>query len=154
GGDPTRTRQPAAASVFNRGKLSVTLDPAKPEDRERLVRLIERTDVFIQSLRPGDAEAMGLDYDKLHARNPQLVYCAVTGFGDDGRWRDLPAYEPLGHVLVGTMAYQAGLRDRPIFEALPFAATGAAQLAVIGILAALYRRLDDGFGRRVETSLL
>jgi len=154
GGDPARARQPAAASVFNRGKLSVTLDPAKPEDRAQLIELIARADVFIQSWRPGEAEALGLAYDQLHARSPHLVYCAMTGFGEDGRWRDLPPYEPLVHALLGTMAYQAGRRDRPIFEALPFATTGAAQLAVIGILAALYRRLDDGFGRRVETSLL
>jgi crotonobetainyl-CoA:carnitine CoA-transferase CaiB-like acyl-CoA transferase len=153
GGDPTRRLQPGAVSVFNRGKRGVVLDLTQAEDRERVARLAERADVFIESGRPGAAEAMGLGFAQLHARNPQLVYCSVSGFGDQGRYRDLPPYEPLVHALIGTMAYQAGHREAPIFEALPFASTGAAQLAVVGILAALYRRADDGFGRRVETSL-
>jgi crotonobetainyl-CoA:carnitine CoA-transferase CaiB-like acyl-CoA transferase len=153
GGDPARRSDPAAASVFNRGKRSVVLDVAIAEDRDRLLRLAERADVFIEGWRPGEADALGLGREALRVRNPHLVYCSISGFGGEGRYRNLPAYEPLVHALVGTMAYQSGQREGPIFEALPFASTGAAQLAVVGILAALYRRLDDGVGRRVETSL-
>ncbi|MDB5446371.1 MAG: dddD [Phenylobacterium sp.] len=154
GGDPTRDREPGAAAVFNRGKRSIVLDVAKAEDRETIARLAERADVFIEGWRPGEVESYGLGFDQLRARSPQLIYCSLTGFGTDDPRGDLPAYEPLVHALVGTMAYQAGHRDGPIFAALPFASTGAAQLAVVGILAALHRRGEDGAARRVETSML
>lgn len=153
GGAPSRRVQPIAASVFNRGKRSVILDVERLEGRDKLLQLADRADVVIESWLPGKAAELGLDFETFHARNPQLVYCSISGFGQDGPYCSFPAYEPLVHALIGTMAVQAGHRDAPIFQALPFAATGAAQLAAIGIMAALYRRLDDGVGRRVETSL-
>ena len=110
--------------------------------------------MFVESWRPGVAERLGLDYDTLHAVDPGLVYCSISGFGPDGPYRDLVGYESFVHAVVGTMAQQAGHREGPIFQGLPFASTGAAHLALIGTLAALYRRLDDGVGRHVETSLL
>ena len=82
------------------------------------------------------------------------MYCSISGFGPDGPYRDVVGYESFVHAVVGTMAQQAGHRDGPIFQGLPFASTGAAHLTLIGMLAALYRRLDDGVGRHVETSLL
>jgi crotonobetainyl-CoA:carnitine CoA-transferase CaiB-like acyl-CoA transferase len=153
GGDRTREREPGAAAVFNRGKRSVVLDITSAEDRVRIARLAERADVFIESWRQGFADEIGLGFDQLRAKNTQLIYASISGFGAEYPNRDLPAYEGLVHAVVGTMAYQAGHRDGPIFEGLPFASTGAAQLAVIGILAALHRRFEDGHGRRVETSL-
>ncbi len=153
GGDPTRQREPGAAAVFNRGKKSIKLDTENPEDRDRIIRLAERADVFIEGWIPGRAQTLSLGFDELRARNPQLIYCSISGFGANDPRRELPAYEGLVHALVGTMAYQAGHRDGPIYAGLPFASTGAAGLAVMGVLAALYRRLEDGAGRRVETSL-
>ena len=82
------------------------------------------------------------------------MYCSISGFGPDGPYRDVVGYESFVHAVVGTMAQQAGHRDGPIFQGLPFASTGAAHLTLVGMLAALYRRLDDGVGRHVETSLL
>ncbi len=154
GGDPMRGLRPWAAAVFNRGKRSIALDLDDAADRATLVELASRGDVFIESWAPGAADARGLGFRALHERNPGLVYASVTAFGQTGAHTDLPAYEPLVHALVGTMAAQAGHRDGPIFQGLPFASTGAAQLAVIGILAALYRRLADGVGRHVDASLL
>ncbi|MBV9509284.1 MAG: CoA transferase, partial [Caulobacteraceae bacterium] len=153
GGDPLRREMPAAASVYNRGKRSIVLDVNKPEDHETIACLAERADVFIESWEPGRADAYGLGFSDLHKRNPQLIYASISGFGEHDPRRHLPAHETLVHALAGTMAVQAGHREGPIFEAHPFAAIGAAQLAVFGILAALHRRMDDGFGRRVETSL-
>lgn len=153
GGDPFRRRNPAAASVYNRNKRSVVLDPAVPADRDILLTLVERADVFIESWRPEEAEKLGLSFDRLRARNPQIIVCSISGFGTEGPYKELPPYESIVHALLGTMTQQTGHRDGPIYEGLPFAAHGAAQLAVIGILAALYRRLDDGAGRHIETSL-
>jgi crotonobetainyl-CoA:carnitine CoA-transferase CaiB-like acyl-CoA transferase len=155
GGDPLRRRQPAAASVYNRGKRSIVLDLKEGEgQREHALTLARRADVFVESWRPGVAQRLGLDFDTLHLVNPGLVYCSISGFGPDGPYRDVVGYESFVHAAVGTMAQQAGHRDGPIFQGLPFASTGAAQLVLVGMLAALYRRLDDGVGRHVETSLL
>jgi len=154
GGDPLRRSEPAAASVFNRGKRSVVLDLEKSEDRARVRELADHADVFVEAWPPGAADAMGLGASDLQARNPGLVYCSISGYGAEDPRRDLPAHEPLVHALMGTMAQQAGHREGPIFQGLPLATTGAAYLAVLGVLAALYRRMDDGVGRRVETSLL
>lgn len=153
GGDPARRSDPAAVSVFNRGKRSVILDVENAADRETLLSLARWADVFVEGWSPGRADELGLGYARLHALNAQLIYCSISGFGPFGPHKGLPAYEPLVHALIGTMAQQAGHREPPIFQGLPFASTGAAQLAVIGILASLNRRFDDGVGRQVETSL-
>jgi MYXO-CTERM domain-containing protein len=153
GGDPCRA-DAAASAVFNRGKRSVTLDLADEDGRSRLLDLLATADVAVQSWRPGVAERLGVGYQVVHARNPSLVLCSISGFGPpEGPHRDVPGHEALVHALVGTMAEQRGFREGPIFEALPFASMGAAYLALIGVLAALYRRGDDGHGRHVETSL-
>jgi crotonobetainyl-CoA:carnitine CoA-transferase CaiB-like acyl-CoA transferase len=145
GGDPCRQHQPAAVSVFNRGKRSIVLDPTDQDARATLLRLIAGADVFFESWPPGTAERLGMGWDALHARHPRLVHCSISG---------LPAHEGLVHALVGTMAEQVGHREPPIYQGLPFASIGAAYLALIGVLGALLRRHDDGAGRRVETSLL
>jgi crotonobetainyl-CoA:carnitine CoA-transferase CaiB-like acyl-CoA transferase len=154
GGDPLRKVLPAAASVFNRGKRAIELDLRDPIEREQVDELARAADVFVESWQPGVADRLGLGFDALRAQNPALVYCSISGFGADGPLRDVPGHEALVHALVGTMGEQPGHRDGPIFEGLPFASVGAAYLALIGTLAALYRRHDDGWGRHVETSLL
>jgi crotonobetainyl-CoA:carnitine CoA-transferase CaiB-like acyl-CoA transferase len=154
GGSPLRAQSPEAASVFNRCKRSVVLDYADDGGRDHLNRLIAAADVFVETFGPGVAARAGLGFAALEARNPAPVYCSISGFGHDGPYRDVAARDALVHALVGTMAEQAGHRDGPIFEGLPQASLGASYLAVIGVLAALYRRSFDGVGRHVETSLL
>jgi crotonobetainyl-CoA:carnitine CoA-transferase CaiB-like acyl-CoA transferase len=153
GGDPLRSQMPAAASAFNRGKRSIVLELNQQEDRQHLMRLVERADVFVESWRPGVAEHLGVNYESLHTLNPRLIYCSVSGFGQDGPHAGTPGYEATVHAVVGSMAVQAGLRDGPVYQGLPFASMGAAYLGAIGVLAALYRRAADGKGRYVETSL-
>jgi len=154
GGDRFRAELAGPYSVFNRGKRSIIVDLRTPSGRARLFELVATADVFVESWRPGVADRLGVGYGEVHDRCPHLVYCSISGFGQDGPHRDMPGHEALVHALVGTMGEQPGHRHGPIFEGLPFASTGAASLAVIAIAAALYRRQDDGFGRRVETSLL
>jgi crotonobetainyl-CoA:carnitine CoA-transferase CaiB-like acyl-CoA transferase len=139
----------AAASVFNRGKRSVVVDPSDAASKDRILALASSADVIITD---GPVAGWEPEFSSLRTQNPALVCARLSGFGE-GSARDLPAYEPLVHALLGTMATQAGHREGPIFQGVPFATTGAAQLAVFGILAALLRRLDDGYGRQVATSL-
>ena len=153
GGDLFRKRAPAAASVFNRGKRSVVLDVDHLDDRDRLYRLLDAADVFVHSWPAGAAEVWGLDPMAVRVTFPSLVSCAISSFGASDPRDIVPSHEALIHAVVGTMAEQPGFRDGPIFEALPFAGIGASYLAIIGILAALYRRGIDGHGRHVETSL-
>jgi crotonobetainyl-CoA:carnitine CoA-transferase CaiB-like acyl-CoA transferase len=154
GGDRLRHELSPAYSVFNRGKRSLCLDLKDTSDLRRIDELLADADVFVESWRPGVADRLGLGFETLHARHPSLVCASISGFGSDGPHRERPGYESLVHALVGTMGEQPGHRSGPIFEGLPFATIGAANLAAIGICAALYRRFDDGFGRHVETSLL
>jgi crotonobetainyl-CoA:carnitine CoA-transferase CaiB-like acyl-CoA transferase len=154
GGDPFRRELEVAYSVFNRSKRSITLNLRDPTDRDTLLDLLAGADVFIQSWQPGVAERLGVSYDAVHECNPALVYCSISGFGTEGKHRDLPGHEALVHALLGTMGDQAGFRDGPIFVGVPSASSGAAYLGLIGILASLYRRKSDGWGRHVETSLL
>ena len=153
GDDPLRTLEPHTFSVLRRGKHHVELDLKSPAGRSELLERLGRADVMITSWKPGAAARLGLDFETLHRSFPSLVVCEVTGFGPTGPWRDVPGYEAIVHAVVGTMAEQAGYRDEPIYEGLPFAAVGAAYMGTIGTLAALYRRHTDGGGRLVETSL-
>jgi crotonobetainyl-CoA:carnitine CoA-transferase CaiB-like acyl-CoA transferase len=154
GGSPLRTRSPVASAVFNRNKRSIVVDVRDPRSRDDLDALAANADVFVETWRPGVAETLGLDFDRLHTLNDRLVCCSISGFGRDGPHRDLAPHEALVHAVVGTMGEQAGHRAGPIFEGLPQAGLGASYLALIGTLAALYRRSLDGLGRHVETSLL
>lgn len=147
GGSPSRRNDPPAAAVFNRGKRSIVLDLQNAADRETLQALVARADVLVED---GAADIGAVI---VHAANERLVHARIGGMDPDGPHGRLPPYEPLVHAAIGTMAAQAGHREGPIFQGLPFATTGAAQLAVLGVLAALYRRAADGAGRRVETSL-
>ena len=150
--DGRRSTDPAGFSVWNRGKRSVALDLRR--DRADIVRLLGSADLVIESFGPEGGRSLRLGYEDLHPQFPSVVWCSFTAVGLDGPHSDLPPYEPLVHAVAGTMAEQLGHRDGPIFESIPFASIGAAHLALIGSLAALYRRSVDGMGRRVETSLL
>jgi crotonobetainyl-CoA:carnitine CoA-transferase CaiB-like acyl-CoA transferase len=154
GGDPLRVRVPSAASVFNRGKRSIILDLSDSDDLRRLEQLALSVDVIIEDWEPESGKGIGLDWDRIKAENPGLVRCSISGFGADGPHLPVKGYEAIIHALFGTMFTQAGHRDGPIFSGLPFAGIGTAYLALIGVLAALYRRHDDGVGRHVETSML
>jgi crotonobetainyl-CoA:carnitine CoA-transferase CaiB-like acyl-CoA transferase len=150
GGHPDRKLHGAAYTVWNRGKRSGTID--LDTSVERLYQLLGSADIFIESWPKGEAEARGLGFEDLHERFPHLVYVSISSFGIFGP--STPGYEAIVHASVGTMGIQGGFRPGPIYEGLPFASFGASHLALIGMLAALYRRRIDGIGRHVETSLL
>ncbi|MCH2174031.1 CoA transferase [Myxococcota bacterium] len=153
GGDFKREILSVPYSVFNRGKRSIEIDPSVSDDLEILNALVRSSDILFVADEPGSFSWPDLDWVKIHETAPELIHCSITGFGDDTPWSDLPAYEPIVHAVVGSHAEQVGHREGPIYQGLPFASIGAAHLALIGVLAALYRRGIDGAGRRVETSL-
>ena len=149
--------------TWNRGKRSVVLDLRTRPGRAELAELAAHTDVLICGLAAQAMTALGLDISALHARNPALVSCVISGLGPlASRWPDLRGDDALISALVGRMwevdalSGAAAEQDRsaPIFTAPPVLAYGAGQLAAQGVLAALLRRARDGFGSSVSTSLL
>ncbi|HEX4217202.1 MAG TPA: CoA transferase [Acidimicrobiales bacterium] len=154
---PPTAREPTGASLmFDRAKRSVALDLTTEADRVTVQRMAERADVVIVSFRPGVADRLGIGYDELSTRNPGLVYCSITGFGENGPYRDYPGYDAVVEAKSGHMMDFAGQvdRDGPIYAAVPVASFGSTNGALQGILAALHVRGNTGKGQRVDVSLL
>ncbi len=154
GGDPWRSL--ANAPMWLRGKRSAILDLKTEAGRESLARLADGADVVVTSTRPGKAAPLGADYERLGARNPALVYCAITGFGPQGPYAGYPGYEAVVAARMGRMLNFSGLPDRegPAYAAVQAGSHATSQAALHGILAALLAREESGCGQLVETSLL
>ena len=159
-GDEARAWGPAffdGGSVMffaaNASKRSLALDVKSAEGRRALLALVDRSDVFIQSLRPGTAERLGLGADVLRARNERLVYCSIGAFGRRGPLADRPGYDPLMQAFTGIISV-TGEPDRPgvrVGTSLIDSATGV--WAALGIVAAVHERARTGTGREVDVSL-
>lgn len=144
----------AAFQTLNRSKRSVVCDLRSVRDRDALLTLIvERADVVLQNLRPGQVEELGLDGATLLARKPSLVYCNMGAFGRTGPLKDRPGYDPLMQAFGGVMA-TTGEPGRPSVRVGPsIIDMGTGMWAVIGILAALRERAATGRGAVVDVSL-
>jgi crotonobetainyl-CoA:carnitine CoA-transferase CaiB-like acyl-CoA transferase len=138
---------------WNRGKRSIALDLKTPEGREIVERLAVRADVFMENMRPGVADRLGVGYARLAALNPRLVYCSVTAFGSGGPLADRPGFDPIFQSLGGVMTLQ-GFGGPPQYLRTAPTDYYTAALATQAILAALFARERSGRGQRVETSLL
>jgi crotonobetainyl-CoA:carnitine CoA-transferase CaiB-like acyl-CoA transferase len=153
-GSPLRSRPGWPA--FGRGKRSTVLDLRVAADRGRLDELLARADVLVTTFRPKNNEKYGLTAERLAELNPRLVTAAITGWGSSGPWRDLKGYEGLVMAKVGYQHAKKmlSLRPGPSYSSAPFAAWGAAQTAIHGILAALIHRSRTGLGQYVEADLV
>ena len=137
----------------NTSKRSLALDVKSPEGKEALLRLVDRSDVFVQSLRPGTAERLGLGYEALHARNGRLVYCSIGAFGRRGPLTAQPGYDPLMQAFTGIVSI-TGERDRPgVRVGTSLIDLGTGVWAALGVLAALHERAETGRGREVDVAL-
>ncbi len=146
-------RHPLAFHILNRNKRSAVVDFKDGAALARFEALVERADVLVHNLRPGLAEALGIDYAALEARNPRLVYCEVGAFGRPGPLASKPGYEPLAHAYAGIMAMNGPVEGPPMRAGVSIVDPGTGMWAVIGILAALRRRDRTGKGGRVDVSL-
>ncbi|MCW2241370.1 CaiB/BaiF CoA transferase family protein [Azospirillum canadense] len=140
--------------ALNRGKRSITLDLKTDGGREALLRLCATADVLIEGFRPGVMGRLGLIPEVLHARNPKLVICALTGFGQDGPWAQVAAHD-LNYVgMTGLLQLVNGRSAAPRATGLPIGDIGAgALMAIGGILAALVDARGSGRGRFVDVSV-
>jgi crotonobetainyl-CoA:carnitine CoA-transferase CaiB-like acyl-CoA transferase len=137
----------------NRNKRSLAVDLKTADGRAIVERLIGRADVFVQSLRAGVVEELGLDWERARALNPRLVYCSVTAFGTDGPLRDRPGYDPLMQAYGGIMSINGHPGQPPARVPVSLVDMGTGMWAVTAILAALRERDRTGRGAQVTTAL-
>ena len=137
----------------NRSKESLTLDLKHPEAREVLAQLLQGADVLVQNLAPGAAARLGLSFEALHQRHPQLVVCDISGYGSDGPYRDKKAYDLLIQSESGFLSI-TGSPDEPAKAGCSIADIAAGMYAYSSILAALIQRGKTGKGSRIDVSML
>ncbi|MEC9403521.1 MAG: CaiB/BaiF CoA-transferase family protein, partial [Pseudomonadota bacterium] len=140
--------------AINRGKESLAVDLKKPEDIDRLKRLIAKADVLVQNFRPGVIERLGLDYETVRAINPGLVYGSISGYGEDGPWVARPGQDLLAQARSGLMWLSGNDGDGPVPMGLAVGDMFAGAALAQGLLAGLVRRGVTGKGSHVQTSLL
>lgn len=138
----------------NRGKQSLVADLRKAQDRERVVQLACEADVLIENFKVGGLGKYGLDYLSLAPRNPRLVYCSISGFGQHGRYADRPGYDFVAQAMSGLMDVtgEPGRPPQKVGVAVSDIVTGL--YGLIGIQAALAERARSGRGQRVDVALL
>jgi crotonobetainyl-CoA:carnitine CoA-transferase CaiB-like acyl-CoA transferase len=149
-GPPFWGRESAVFLALNRNKKSLALDLKREGGLDVLKRLVGRADVFVQSLRAGVVDEMGLDFAGATRLNPRLVYCSITAFGTDGPLASLPGYDPLMQAYAGLMSINGHPGQEPARVGTSIVDMGTGMWAALGIVAALRER--DRTGRAVEVT--
>lgn len=156
-GDPFRAFKGGLYSphyqTYNRNKRSIALNTKEPEDLATFDALVRDADVYIQNFRPGTAERLGAGESRLREMNPGLVYCAISGFGQDGPYAARPSYDTVAQAASGFLKLLINPENpRVVGPAMADAMSGF--YAAYGILGALVERGRTGKGRRVDVSML
>jgi crotonobetainyl-CoA:carnitine CoA-transferase CaiB-like acyl-CoA transferase len=162
-GETMRNRPPmrggcsTAFGQLNVGKKSLVLDLKSPEGIEVVRRLVASADILVENFRPGVMRRLKLDFETLHALNPKLIYCSISGYGQTGPSAELPAYAPVIHAASGYdmahLSYQPG-RSRPDYCGIYHADVLTGVYAFGAISAALYQRAITGSGQHIDVSML
>lgn len=139
--------------AVNRNKRSIVLDLADPEDSEVAHALSARADVFIHNFKPGGLAKFGLDYDAVAARNADVIYCEISGFGS-AEGASLPGYDLLVQAMSGLMSLTGDPGGPPYRSGISVFDVMTGLHSAVGILAALHHRDLTGRGQRIETNLL
>ncbi len=151
---PDQTARSALFLALNRGKRSVRLDLKSDRGKDVLLRLARDADVLLESFRPGVLDRLGVGYERLRSENPGLVYCAITGYGQDGPNRDRSGHDTNYLGLNGLLALTGEAGGPPVQSGGQIADIGGgALMAVIGILIALRERDRSGEGQFVDCSM-
>jgi len=155
GADPDLNRRRMGVSFLaqNAGKRSIAVDLKQPAGREVLQRLVRGAHALVENFRPGVMQRLGVGYERLLEHNPTLVYCAISGFGQDGPLRDLPAYDQIVQGMSGMMSVTGAPDTAPYRAGWPVADTIGGLTAAFAVAAALAER-DRGHGRFIDVSML
>ncbi|MDE1165570.1 MAG: CaiB/BaiF CoA-transferase family protein [Pseudomonas sp.] len=137
----------------NRSKESLALDLKQPEAQEVLIKLLAEADVLVQNLAPGAAARLGLSYEALSAKNPKLIVCDISGYGEGGPYTEKKAYDLLIQSEAGFLSI-TGTPDEQVKAGISIADIAAGMYAYTNILAALIERGKTGRGRRIEIAMI
>jgi crotonobetainyl-CoA:carnitine CoA-transferase CaiB-like acyl-CoA transferase len=143
---------PAFIAV-NAGKKSITLDLKAPDELEVARRIVARSDVLLENFRPGVMGRLGLDYETASRLQPKIVYCSVSGYGQQGPRRDWPAIDNIVQATSGMMTLGGMTGDAPTRVGFPVVDTLTGQTAAFAILAALFRRERQGRGEYIDVAM-
>ena len=160
-GDPTRHLPPhfvkgtsAYYHSLNRTKEGVVIDLKRPEGRDLFLRMVRLADIVVENYRPGVMERLGLGYAQLAEVNQRIILCSISGFGQDGPYRERAAFDMIVQALSGSMSMTGEPDRRPVRIGIPLGDLAAGMYGAIGALAALARRDLDGKGQHVDVSML
>src|SRR6516162_3063281 len=138
-----------------RHKRSMTLDLKTDAGREIFGRLVDGADVLLEGFRPGVMQRLGFDWERLHARNPRLIYCAISGYGQDGPYRDRVGHDVNYLGYAGVLNYCGSENGPPVLPGVQIADQGGgALMAAVGILTAVIAREHTGRGQFVDVAML
>ena len=152
-GDPGRSYIPVQFATENRNKRSIALDLKNPLSRQVVEKLVAGTDIVLEGFRPGVARRLGIDYETLKARNPKLVYCSISGYGQTGPWRERPGHDVNYVAAAGGLAYPGQWLNPPARSSIPIADMAGGSFAAIAVLSALHERNRTGQGVGLDLSL-
>ena len=136
-----------------RGKRSICLDITNPEGLEVFYRLVDTADVVLGGFRKGVAERLGIGYEQLRQRKPDIVYLAINAFGQDGDWSNRPGYEQNAQAATGVQIRNGGRGEMPIHSPYTFNDYGTGLMGAYAVMLALLERRKSGRGQFVHTSL-
>jgi CoA:oxalate CoA-transferase len=160
GGEETRTNPPLVRgqsvyfTVYNRGKKSICLDLRSDEGKKIFAELVRKADIVLENFRPGTMASIGFGYEALKALKHDIILVSVSGFGQYGPYRDLPAFDPLGQAMSGLMSLTGRPVGQPVGTAFSLVDRTTALHATIGALAALRHRDRTGEGQIIDCCLL
>src|SRR5438105_3496804 len=139
---------------LHRNKRAMTLNLKLPEAREVLTRLVKTADVVVENYRPDVKYRLGIDYDSLEKINPRIILASISGFGQDGPYRDRPGFDQIAQGMSGIMSVTGAPGQGPMRVGAAIADVAAGLFAALGIMTALLEREHSGRGQWVQSSLL
>lgn len=153
-----RTRDTPSYFAVNRGKRSLTIDFTKEQGRQLVLDLAARCDVLAENFKVGDLKRYGLDYETVRRVNPRIIYCSITGYGQDGPLASWPGYDPVMQAVSGIMS-TCGVPDGqpgagPMRSMVPVVDVMTGMISTSSVLAALFHRERTGEGQRLDVALL
>jgi len=154
GGDDFRGFMPSTFEAVNGGKASVVLNLKNRASLPVLDRLIADADVLVDNFKPGTAEKFGITWERVHAANPKLIWCSISGFGLDGPWRDLPAVEWSVQAASGMTSSYVADDAHPLDLGLGVLDLSTGHAAATAILAGLLQRAKTGEGFRIDVAMV
>jgi len=153
-GDYMRDLIPSIFQAVNRNKRSIVLDFKQSDTQNVVQKLAERTDIFVESFRPGVAERLGLGYSRMKEINPGIIYCSISGYGQQGPYRDRPGHDINYLGLAGALSVPGEINKKPARPGLPIADLSSGLFAALAILSAFIAKERNGKGQYIDVAMI